>query len=70
MKLNGSVKTSFNRLKMIIEEASKILGDKYKDVAVNQIKKEIELAELFKDIFFDMLKKRKSLLQVTSLLFT
>lgn len=44
---------------MTIQEARKILGDDCKDVSDEQLKEEIETATLFKDIFFDMLKKGK-----------
>lgn len=45
--------------KMTIEEARELFGNKCDKMSDEQIKEEIETAEFFKDIFFDMLKKGK-----------
>ena len=42
-----------------IDDAREILGDDSNGVSDDQLKREIEAAKFFKDIFFDFLKKGK-----------
>lgn len=45
--------------KLSVQEAREILEDECDGVSDEQINQEIEIAEFFKNIFFDFLKKNK-----------
>lgn len=42
---------------MTVEEAKKLLGDDVKGLSDKEFLKDIELADFFKDVFFDFYKK-------------